>query len=58
MKLQVRVEAFNVLNTGRFGQPDGDLKHIGTAMHPGSFGTITGGGGYQRVLQFGGRLVF
>jgi hypothetical protein len=58
MKLQVRVEAFNVLNTGRFGQPDGDLKHIGTAMHPGSFGTITGGGGYQRILQFGGRLVF
>jgi hypothetical protein len=58
MKFQVRVEAFNVLNTGRYGQPDGDLNHAGTVSHPGSFGSITGGGGYQRIMQFGGRLTF
>jgi hypothetical protein len=58
MKFQVRVEAFNALNTGRFGQPDGDLKHLGTAGHPGSFGAITSGGGAQRIMQFGGRFVF
>jgi len=58
MKFQVRVEGFNVLNTARYGQPDGDLAHYGTASKPGTFGEITGGGGQQRVLQFGGRLLF
>ena len=57
-QFQIRVEAFNVLNTGRFGQPDGDLAHLGTAAKPGSFGQITGGGGGQRIMQFGGRFVF
>jgi hypothetical protein len=60
MKFQVRIEGFNVLNTGRFGQPDGDFAHY-NANNPSqsSFGKITGGGfGSQRVLQFGGRLVF
>jgi len=58
MKFQIRVEGFNILNTSRYGQPDGDLAHLGTTAKPGTFGTITGGGGQQRVLQFGGRLIF
>lgn len=58
MKLQIRVEGFNVLNTGRFGTPDGNLAHLGTASHPGTFGQITSGGSGQRVMQFGGRLIF
>jgi hypothetical protein len=58
MQFQVRVEAFNVLNTARYGQPDGDLAHLGTPTHPGSFGAITSDGGQQRVMQFGGRLIF
>jgi hypothetical protein len=60
MKFQVRIEGFNVLNTGRYGQPDGDFAHY-NASNPSksSFGKITGGGtGNQRILQFGGRLVF
>lgn len=52
MKLQVRIEAFNVLNISRYGQPNGNFAS-------GSFGQITGGGtGNQRIMQFGGRLVF
>lgn len=53
-KLQIRVESFNVLNTSRYGQPDGDLAHTG------SFGKITGSyaGANARVLQFAGRLTF
>lgn len=60
MKFQIRVESFNVLNTSRYGQPDGDLAHKGTSSNPGTFGTITGGyaGGNARVMQFAGRLVF
>jgi len=58
MKFQIRIEGFNVLNTSRYGQPDGDLAHLGTTAKPGTFGRITSGGGQQRVLQFGGRLVF
>jgi hypothetical protein len=59
MKFQIRIEGFNVLNTSRYGQPDGDLKHLGTNSKPGTFGEITGSSGSsQRVLQFGGRLVF
>jgi len=58
MKFQVRIEGFNILNTSRYGQPDGDFAHVGSTSHPGTFGQITGGGGQQRVLQFGGRLTF
>jgi hypothetical protein len=60
MKFQIRVESFNLLNTARFGQPDGDLAHIGTTAHPGTFGAITGSyaGSNARVMQFAGRLVF
>jgi hypothetical protein len=54
MNLQIRAEAFNVLNTSRYGQPDGDLAHTKT------FGMITGGfaGANQRIFQFAGRLTF
>ena len=59
MQFQIRIEGFNILNTSRYGQPDGDMKHIGTTQHPGTFGQIVSGSGqYQRILQFGGRLVF
>ncbi|HZL28998.1 MAG TPA: carboxypeptidase regulatory-like domain-containing protein [Acidobacteriaceae bacterium] len=52
LKLQIRIEAFNVLNTARYGQPNGNFTS-------GSFGQITGGGtGNQRIMQFGGRFVF
>jgi len=53
MKLQIRIEAFNVLNTARYGQPNGNFSSGG------SFGQITGGGtGNQRIMQFGGRFLF
>jgi Carboxypeptidase regulatory-like domain/TonB-dependent Receptor Plug Domain len=60
MRFQIRIEAFNVLNTSRYGQPDGDLAHLGTSTNPGTFGTITGGlaGANQRVLQFAGHFNF
>jgi hypothetical protein len=60
MSFQIRIEAFNLLNTSRYGQPDGNMAHIGTAQNPGTFGEIvsSNSGAYQRVLQFGGRLVF
>jgi hypothetical protein len=60
MKFQIRVEGFNVLNTSRYGQPDGDFAHKGTTAKPGTFGMITGGvaGENQRVFQFAGRLTF
>ena len=58
MSFQIRIEAFNLLNTSRYGQPDGNMAHLGTAQNPGTFGQITSSGGQQRVLQFGGRLVF
>jgi hypothetical protein len=60
MQLQVRAEAFNLLNTSRYGQPDGDFAHYNpTNPSQSSFGTITGGGtGNQRIMQFGGRLIF
>jgi len=58
MKFQIRIEGFNILNTSRYGQPDGNMAHLGTAQNPGTFGQITSSGGQQRVLQFGGRLVF
>jgi hypothetical protein len=52
-KLQIRIEAFNVLNTARYGQPNSNF------ASGGSFGQITGGGvGNQRIMQFGGRFLF
>jgi hypothetical protein len=50
MKFQVRIEAFNVLNTAHYDNPVGN-------MASGQFGVITGGY-YPRVMQFAGRLTF
>ena len=62
MKFQVRIEAFNVLNTARYGQPNGNCSASATTTTcgtSGSFGSITGGGtGNQRIMQFGGRFLF
>jgi hypothetical protein len=64
MKFQIRIEGFNVLNTARYGQPNGNCAGAGTVKVPNcsanaSFGQITSGGtGNQRIMQFGGRLVF
>jgi len=62
MKFQIRIEAFNVLNTARYGQPNGNCAATAkttTCGTSGSFGSITGGGtGNQRIMQFGGRLTF
>jgi outer membrane receptor protein involved in Fe transport len=51
MKFQVRIEAFNLLNTAHYDNP------IGNMAAGKQFGTITGG--YSpRVMQFAGRFVF
>jgi hypothetical protein len=51
MKFQIRIESFNLLNTGHYDNPVGD-------MNAGAkFGTIQGGY-YPRVMQFAGRLTF
>lgn len=51
MKLQIRVEAFNALNTPHYYNPNGNLA-AGK-----NFGSITGASG-SRVMQFAGRLTF
>jgi hypothetical protein len=57
MKFQVRIEAFNVLNTAHYNAPNGNLAQLSKTQTPGSFGTINGG--YNpRVMQFAGRLTF
>jgi len=51
MKFQVRIEAFNLLNTAHYDNP------IGNMAAGKQFGTITGG--YSpRVMQFAGRFTF
>jgi hypothetical protein len=50
MRLQVRAEAFNVLNRKNYNNPQ-------TNMNNADFGRITGAG-RGRVLQFGTRLTF
>ncbi|MGD0732788.1 MAG: TonB-dependent receptor [Terracidiphilus sp.] len=51
MKLQIRIEAFNVLNTAHYDNPNGNFA-VGS-----QFGEITEG--YSpRVMQFAGRLTF
>ncbi|HTB96336.1 MAG TPA: TonB-dependent receptor [Terracidiphilus sp.] len=51
MKFQIRIEAFNVLNTAHYDNPISDMS-AGKR-----FGEITGGYG-SRVMQFAGRLTF
>ena len=50
MRLQVRIEAFNVLNTAHYDNPVSSLAQ-------GRIGEIVGGGS-PRVMQFAGRLTF
>jgi hypothetical protein len=51
MKFQIRIEAFNLLNTAHYDNP------IGNIAAGKQFGEITGG--YSpRVMQFAGRLTF
>ena len=57
MKFQIRIEAFNVLNTAHYNAPNGNLAQLNKTQTPGSFGTINGG--YSpRVMQFAGRFTF
>jgi len=51
MTFQIRIEAFNLLNTAHYDNPVSDMA-AGAKL-----GTITGGY-YPRVMQFAGRLVF
>jgi hypothetical protein len=48
--LQLRAEAFNLLNRAQFSAP--------STSFGGSFGTISSMGNSPRVMQFGARLVF
>jgi hypothetical protein len=50
MKFQIRIEAFNLLNTPHYGNPINDFTSK-------QFGEITTGGG-SRVMQFAGRFIF
>ena len=49
--VEFRVDAFNVTNSVRWGNP-------GTSLGSSTFGQITGTNGGQRSLRFGGRLTF
>lgn len=52
--LQLRLEAFNTLNTPHFGNPDGDLADL-TA---GQISNQTGGLEANRVIQIAGKFIF
>ena len=49
-RVQVRAEAFNILNRQNYNDPELRVNNV-------DFGRITGAGG-SRVLQLGGRLTF
>ena len=49
-RLQVRIDAFNVLNRRNYDNPELRINNV-------DFGRITGASG-SRLLQFGGRLTF
>jgi outer membrane receptor protein involved in Fe transport len=57
MKFQIRIEAFNVLNTAHYNSPNGNLAQLSKTQTTGSFGTISGGYDSRR-MQFAGRLTF
>jgi hypothetical protein len=51
VSLQIRAEAYNVLNHPAFGPPNTTATNSG-------FGTITTQANKPRIMQFGARLVF
>jgi hypothetical protein len=51
VSLEFRVDAFNATNSVRWGNP-------GTSLGGSTFGQITGTNGSQRVIRFGGRVLF
>jgi hypothetical protein len=51
MSLQLRAEAFNLMNTPRFGRPNSSLNAV-------QFGLITAQANSPRQLQFGLKLLF
>ena len=53
VRLQIRIEALNVLNHPNFQNPGGDISNAGTFGHV----TATTGTG-ERTLRFGARLSF
>ena len=61
MGFQLRVEAFNVLNTSRYGVPNNNASQLSKSGSPG-FGSITGSNGNvnnsPRFMQFDGRFTF
>ncbi|QNI30751.1 carboxypeptidase regulatory-like domain-containing protein [Alloacidobacterium dinghuense] len=50
-RLQLRLEAFNTLNTPHFANPDGDLANN-------TFGEITRTTGNMRIVQIAGKFIF
>lgn len=52
LKLQFRMEAFNVFNSPMFSNPSGNFSNLAT------FGNITSTSIDNRVMQLGGKLVF
>ena len=59
--LQLRAEAFNLLNTPHYGQPNGNLaagvSPLST-VNPTGFGSISSTIGNPRVMQFAGKVNF
>ncbi len=57
---QFRAEITNVMNWVNLANPSasGPPTVVGNNNHSGSFGTITGSTGTQRIIQLGGRLTF
>jgi hypothetical protein len=51
MRIQTRIEAFNVLNRVQFGSPN-------TSVTSGSFGVVTSQANTARQLQFGVKLLW
>jgi hypothetical protein len=51
VQLQFRAEAFNLMNTPRFGTP-------GTTLGTGQFGVITSQANSPRQIQLGLKLIF
>lgn len=61
VKLNLRGDAYNVLNHINFANPDANVGYINGVLADPTAGTITGPAGYngnRRILQVGARLIF